>query len=414
MGQTRLPAYTIEREGRFFWQRPSWANPENANSDDPKKRRLAVRNGKTCPLESEALGDDKGAAITKADAINEAFREWCKGVDFGPVQGSVAWLFYTWYKETKWYKTKGHKTRKDYDGRMKILVETPTKDGRSTLGKVMASKIDAPAADSLYEKLCEERGMRSAAYCMAVCKLVWNKAMRPGYSKDTGVTANPFIGMGVSTAKGDGNRQTSRAEYNLYRKAAHDLGFHSMATAAALCFEGCQRVWDAFGYPDPDGRKVRGFVCGDYRPGVSIRLKQSKTGNYVNLPLTIDVDGEKVALYPELEEELTLARAAERDAAEKIVVEERNGQPYKERRVSTVHRLICEHVGLPKEMTFTGFRHGGITEIGDSGEADPRAVSGHKTLSTTTVYNKATEAKARRIAQVRREHIKMLEAEEEE
>jgi hypothetical protein len=78
--------------------------------------------------------------------------------------------------------------------------------------------------------------------------------------------------------------------------------------------------------------------------------------------------------------------------------------------MSTVHRKICDEAKLPKDMTFTGFRHGGITEIGDAGEADPRAVSGHKTLAVTGIYNKASAEKARRIAVARREHITALGA----
>jgi hypothetical protein len=64
-------------------------------------------------------------------------------------------------------------------------------------------------------------------------------------------------------------------------------------------------------------------------------------------------------------------------------------------------------------MTFTGFRHGGITEIGDSGEVDVRPISGHKTLAQTRTYNKATAEKGRRIALKRREHIEQLGAREE-
>lgn len=73
-----------------------------------------------------------------------------------------------------------------------------------------------------------------------------------------------------------------------------------------------------------------------------------------------------------------------------------------------MHRRICDKAGLPKQMTFTGFRHGGITEIGDAGETDVRPISGHKTLAQTQTYNKATAEKGRRIALVRRQHIQAL------
>lgn len=243
---------------------------------------------------------------------------------------------------------------------------------------------------------------------MQVCRLVWTWAAR--HHRETGIKENPFAGMGLKSTAATGNRGTSRAEYDAYRAAARELGFQSMATAAALAFETCQRVWDVFGFEDPDGVVHRGIEWEGYRPGAEIALRQSKTGNLVVLPLMIEVPGddgevERVALYPELEEELALAAAARPGARGLVVVEERSGAKYKERRMSSVHRAICEKAGLPKAMTFTGFRHGGITEIGDAGEADPRAVSGHKTLAVTGIYNKASAEKARRIAVARREHI---------
>ncbi len=59
-------------------------------------------------------------------------------------------------------------------------------------------------------------------------------------------------------------------------------------------------------------------------------------------------------------------------------------------------------------MTPTGFRHGGATEIGDSGEVDIRSISGHTQLATTAIYNKISEEKARRIAAKRRAHIAQI------
>ena len=47
----------------------------------------------------------------------------------------------------------------------------------------------------------------------------------------------------------------------------------------------------------------------------------------------------------------------------------------------------------------------GITEIGDAGEDDVRAVSGHKTLAITRMYNKANAEKARRIGAARWAHL---------
>jgi hypothetical protein len=411
MANVRLPAYTRARKlasGQlgYFWELPPWARP----TKDPATGRLvpAMRAGRPCALVSSALGTDLPTAIRKADNLNEALKEWRTGEGgAGLLKGSVEWLF-AWYREQDRFKKNTAKTRRDYKALMNMLAALETKAGAPPLGKRMANKVDASVADRLYRKL-RERGDRQATYAMQVCRLVWTWATR--HHRVTGVKENPFSGMGLKSTAKAGNRATTRAEYNLYRQTAREMGFQSMATAAALAFECCQRVWDVFGFEDPEGVEHRGIEWAGYQPGVQIALVQSKTGNAVVLPLTVEVPGddgaaESVQLYPELEEELARARAAAATGADVIVTEERSGRKYKERRMSSVHRAICVKAGLPKDMTFTGFRHGGITEIGDAGESDVRAVSGHKTLAVTGIYNKASAEKARRIGAARREHIK--------
>ena len=61
-------------------------------------------------------------------------------------------------------------------------------------------------------------------------------------------------------------------------------------------------------------------------------------------------------------------------------------------------------------MTFSGVRPRGITELGGVGMGDVRAVSGHKTLAVTAIYNKASAEKARQIAAARREHVERIGA----
>lgn len=161
----------------------------------------------------------------------------------------------------------------------------------------------------------------------------------------------------------------------------------------------------SFGFEDPDGY-VRGVRWGGYRPGESIGLIQSKTGNVVDIPIVDRIDGEVVVLYPELEAVIGgLTRGADDDL---IVRDERTGAAYTKDYMNKLHRRIRKKAGLPDDLKFTSFRHGGITELGDSGEVDVRAVSGHKTLNVTGIYNKASQEKALRIAARRREHITTL------
>ncbi|WP_417615392.1 tyrosine-type recombinase/integrase [Parasphingorhabdus sp.] len=312
--------------------------------------------------------------------------------------GTVEWLF-QWYRGLDKYKKLSHKTKTDYRGIMDRLVVEPMKVGM--FGQRRAGAVTSIAADAIYKRWTERHGKRQGSYAMQVCRLVWNQAKRPGYDKITGVSDNPFAGMGISSTAEHGNRETSREEYDLYRQTAREMGFQSMATAAALSFELVQRVWDVFGFVDPTGQKTRGLVWADYMPAESFRIRQSKTAKPIEIPLTAEIDGEIVSLYPDLEAELD--RTDRKGLL--IVLEERNGLPYTTRRMSDIHRKICEKAGLPKDMTFTGFRHGGATELGDAGVEDMRAITGHDHVGTTRIYNKANIRKARKIGLQRRKHL---------
>jgi len=398
LSSVRLPSYVQvhKRAGggnAYYWVRPKWASPP------------ALRYGKPCPIESSPLGTDLADAITRAEALNASFREWREGKDMVKlVPGTVTWLF-NWYRTQEKYTELRAITRTGYLLAMSMVEAMEMKVGH--FGTRMVTLVDAPAADMLYKKAREKHGERQGAYMMQVCRLVWNAAARPGYSKITGVKANPFAAMGIkastSKGKGKGNVAATRAQYDAYRAAARDMGRQSMAAAAALCFEGCQRVFDAFGFVDPDGRIDRGVKWRGYVPGKSLALIQSKTGNEIDIPLVDEIDGELVHLYPELEEEL--ARTPRGNSVDLIVRDERTGQAYTKDYMNKLHRRIAAKAGLPATIKFTSFRHGGITELGDSGSDDVRAVSGHITLDTTRIYNKASQEKARQIATRRRDHI---------
>jgi hypothetical protein len=420
----KLPAYVsrvrlASGEYAYFWKLPSWARPTKDKKTG--KETPVIRHGHPCPVASSPLGTSFDAMVQKAEALNDTLREWRLGMERKTIKpGTIAWLF-VWYREQDRFTKNKPKTQRDYKRLMDMLVDFPTRSG-TKLGVWAAGNLDAGSVDGLYKKMRETKGEREASYAMQVCRLVWKWAVR--YNKTTGVNTNPFAGMGIkSTAAGE-NRATSRAEYDLYRATARELGYQNMAAAAAICFEGCQRVSQVFGlWPDEEKEREgkvppAGLQWSVYKPGIAIALNQRKTGNPVWLELTIEVDGETVELYPDLEQELRDLRArAPRDELDQptgpIIVDERSGKPFDPRWLSTVHRRICDKAGLPKAMTFTGFRHGGITEIGDSGEVDVRPISGHKTLAQTRTYNKATAEKGRRIALKRREHIEQLGAREE-
>lgn len=382
----------------YFWERPGWAKPP------------AERYGRLCPVDSEALGTDLAAAIGKAELLNAMLDEWRMGAEAKPSAGTVKWLM-GWYRGLDRFKALGFKSRRDYRAAMETLVSFPLKS--TLLGDRRVAEIEAAHVDAIYVALQKRGGKRTAAYAMQVGRRVWNEAIRHKKAKDP----NPFARMGIKTGSEKGNRPTTRAEYDMFRETARALGIQSMAAAAALSFELVRRVTDVFGYVF-EGREdeAPGIFWEDYEPGVSIALRQGKTGDRQVIPLRGTPEELEAGahgptrpgplLYPALEEELARLPAA----TGHMIINEDTGRRYTEDQAQRVFRKIHKAAGLPKGMTLTGFRHGGATELGDAGIYDIRPVSGHRTLQQTTTYNKANEAKARVAGEKRQAHVRKNKA----
>jgi hypothetical protein len=154
----------------------------------------------------------------------------------------------------------------------------------TTFGALDVAKVKSEHADALYKHLLPAIGKRQAAYCMQVARRCWFEWLRDNKG------ANPFSRMNLDMAAEQGNRPTSRAEYDAFRTAAREMGMQSLATAAALSFELIRRVSDVFGFI-PSGEEEEqpgGIYWEDYRPGVSIGVRQHKTGKRQLLPLRGD------------------------------------------------------------------------------------------------------------------------------
>ena len=183
----------------FYWEPPHWA------------RNGAVRNGRVCPAVATALGSEMADAIKRAEVLNEALDAWRQAHEpTGPATGTVRWLF-DWCQETNKFKRLSPKTKSDYRKLMRAIADLPM--ARGTLGQRSAAKLDAEAADKLYERF-QEKGERQATYAMQVCRLVWNWARRYPAISSLSRENNPFSGMALNHRVAEGNRAATREEYN--------------------------------------------------------------------------------------------------------------------------------------------------------------------------------------------------------
>ena len=66
-------------------------------------------------------------------------------------------------------------------------------------------------------------------------------------------------------------------------------------------------------------------------------------------------------------------------------------------------RRICRAAGLPDDITFTSFRHGGHTDGADAGltNAQMRALGAHKSMAALLRYAKETDAQRKTAARKR-------------
>lgn len=375
------PAYMVgkklSRGGiAYYWQPPT------------RSRKLG------CPVEAEALGTDYAHAKRRCDEVlNPQLHSWLRPENSSrtahPLPGTFAWLIAI-YKASPKYLQRASGTRADYDAVLSLVVGHKLRDGR-VFGELSLKSVTPGAADRLHAILLEGgRGnrRRTAKLAMDVCRRAWRVVYR---DKPAMVPVdNPFAQMELSY-KPKTTRAATYEELATFVNKADALGHGSIATAALIAFFWLQREEDIF---------LR-LAWSHYRPTEapnSVRIFHHKNGEIVEVPL-YDVDGTDLwpDLVPRLDSQLptgTLLVMRDRpDRKRKLHLPWATSAINPVRHVQRIVAKIREAAGLPPEITFTSFRHGGHTDAADAGltDAQIRALSGHKTAAMVTIYAKQTK-----------------------
>lgn len=395
------PRYMVTRRLKsgtiaYYWVIPTWAK----------------QNG--CALKIEALGTDYASAKKRCDELlNPQFDAWRKREETTlpsnqPIPGTFNWLVAI-YKTSPRYQDLPAKTRKSYDGALRLVGRHTLKDGRE-FGTLSLESVTPGAVDRLFAKLkiietvaadgdskvitvTRER-TRTAVLAMRVCHIAWKTARRdkPGMVPAT----NPFADMKLAY-KAKKTRPVNHAELMNFVKAADNAGEASLGTAAMIAFYWLQRETDI----------LARLAWNHYKPADApdmARIFHHKTGDLVELPL---YDNDGTVLWPELVERL--------DSAPRfgtlIVMRDKPDRrrkvhlPWKEDYFR--HRVaeIRAAAGIDPEAKFMGLRHGGNTEGADAGltDAQLRALSGHRSANMPIVYARQTMNQRRTAARKRLE-----------
>lgn len=408
-----LPKYTRRKplaggKWGYYFEPPTWALKPKADDDRG-----------SCPVGREELGDDYDAAVKRAEKVLlPQFEAWrTRGaVDLpgkGAQRGTLDWLFKE-YRETDRYKKRKRKVKRIYDQGLDMVGNYILKDG-GRLGEEMLTAIDAAVADKLYDallplrddtgnpiQLFPEDGLPDASgeplyaerrtsvnNAMKYCRLAWNTVQRL-YPKE--VPVNPFAGMRLEQR----SREVEAASYGdlLAAVAQCDAdGLPSLGTALMVTWEWLQREEHIF----------TAFRLDHYRPRSrpnEVFIADPKTDESRWYPL---YDQAGVPIFPELMARMDAAKAnrvgnglffvrdwVDARAKAPLPWATAKGQiDY----VGVKLRPVLDAAGVDRTISFTSFRHGGLTECGDAELTDRqiRAVSRHKSSKVLSRYVKKTQ-----------------------
>jgi hypothetical protein len=420
-----LPDYTRRKplaggQWGFYFEPPSWAR-KPADNDDRGP----------CPVGAEQLGTDYAAAVRRVEnVLLPQFDSWRTRalIDLTPalLEGTLDWLFKQ-YRYTDNYKKLSRKQRKLHDAGFKLVGDYLLKDGQR-FGDVLLASIDGGIVDLLYEKLLPMRDGQGQQlplfrdglpvvtksgepvlrerrvvvnHAMKSCRRAWNIGIRR-YAAIV-PAANPFARMGLVAAEG----KVEAANWKELEAAviqADAMGLFSLGTAMMLTWEWLQREEHIF----------TAFELAHYRPRKRpnhVYIVHPKNGEAVWIPL---FDAVGVPQFPEL--------MARMDALKRDRV---GGGPFFMRdwidqkagvrlpwvtasgllnTMSKKVKAVIKAAGLDEALTFTSFRHGGLTECGDAEltDTETRAVSRHKSSQVLPRYIKRTEKQIIHATQKRR------------
>jgi hypothetical protein len=399
-----LPRYTRRKwlKGAqtwgYFFEPPTWAR-------HPSEERGP------CPVGAEEIGTDYGAAVRRVEGVLlPALDTWRTGGVTDPIRGAAPFGTLDWgfaiYRGTDKFRRLKKSVRALHERGFDLVGSYGLKDGRR-LGSVRLSAIDTGVVDPLYEKLLrvpvkdkdgkpvlDTRGqpvMRerrtTANHAMKSCRRAWNVARRL-HPKDV-PAENPFARMGLVESAGT----VPEASYGELLQAvatADALGMPSLGTALMLTFELLQRQEHIF----------NAFELAHYRPKErpdEVLVVHPKNGEAIWIPLF----AKGVALFPELMARMDVLKSGRvgglffvRDWADSIA---KVPLPWATSSgaldfVKKKSKKVIRAAGLRDELSFTSFRHGGLTELGDAELTDTqiRALSRQKSTKVLPRYVKRT------------------------
>jgi hypothetical protein len=361
-----------------------------------------------CTVEDKALGMERDAAYDYAETVLlPQFDSWRTGglSDLAEVRGAVGtfdWMVTT-FKADKKYRKLSAGQQRNHERGFGMVANYVLTNGRR-VGSLPVSSISTKMADRLLEKLgtvteqdddgnevVRER-KTTVNHAMKSCRRAWNVVHR---AEPTIVPKNnPFSKMGLDESSVASVNATF-AQLQTFVAKADAAGRASIGTAAMIAWEWLQREEHIL------GAFQAAHYRGKDRPN-DVLIVHPKTGQEVWWPLFDPVAEGNVPLFPELMARLDEIKRSRiggnmivrdwKDRAAGVPLPWPTGNKgdltFFRHEVKRIIRLA----GLPDNLSFSSFRHGGLTEGGDADMTDREilAQSAQKSPKVLPRYVKKT------------------------
>lgn len=350
---------------------------------------------------AEPLGKDFREVVERAGLLNSQLDAWRQGksaVEPNETRrghGSIAWLFDRYLKSSAFEKRVSERSRYEYQRALRRVEDIVTLKG-GTVADLPVASITPTAVDKIYAKLqVGPRGhrIRQANLSLDIARRAWDVVRRLA---PTIVPAeNPWRGVDRETSK-QPKPAATRAEAYALAQALRAIGEPHLGAAALICFEWHQR---------PEHVRAGDLTWADYRPPSrpdAVHVRHPKTGEKGWVPLETNA----ALLYPEIEAYLS---ELPRLGLPIVLTAGRRGpaRPYSAEYAQRKVREARENAQLGSHVTLDACRHGGLTELGDSGatEFEGMAASMHKTPQALRLYVKRSETQRISAATKRRKLV---------
>lgn len=308
--------------------------------------------------------DNRTDAVQRCLEMDELHQRWRNDtlkqvrVNSATVLGMIGF-----YKTTDAWSARSDNTKRTYNQLFRGLQKVRLGKSSGNFVDMLASNVREEHVQKVYAYLRDEISLHRARHTVKLLKRVWNVCER--HKKLQG---NPWKTIELDTDNICDVTWTER-QIDRFIAAADEMGFWSLGTLTMLCFDLCQRPGD-----------MRQLTWNNF-DGEFFTFTQEKTGTKIEIKSS-----------NRLIERIT-PRHNQYSGTDCIVLYEKTGRPYDNRKYNEIAQQVRKACMLPDQLKMKFLRHTGATELAENGATEDMiaAVTGHKSRQMLNIYVKKTK-----------------------